>query len=222
MVAKVCCLRVSCLFQVTDAHHDKNAEDRLSEATQTDGYYWICSWDSSRAGPADSDCQADGCTVPAVQLSHGHWQPVGPAADSELSAWLSELSVLQTSFVSADSEFRNDHGCLAAPAPPRATPVYYLGISRRRARDMAECHFSWWTNLAMTVEWHRTGYYGRCSPVRTPSAAPLWCDLGFCSRAVVVTWLRRISSSSRVFDQSWRQGAEELSQAKRSLNSVHH
>ena len=42
------------------------------------------------------------------------------------------------------------------------------------------------------VQWHRTG--NRWSPVPTLSVAPLWCDLGFCSRTVVVIKLRRTSS----------------------------
>ena len=39
---------------------------------------------------------------------------------------------------------------------------------------------------------HRTGY--RRSPVRTLPVAPLWCDLDFCSRTVVVIKLQRTSA----------------------------
>ena len=42
-------------------------------------------------------------------------------------------------------------------------------------------------------QWHRTGY--RWSPVRTLPMGPLWCDLGRCSRTVVVIKLRRTSAS---------------------------
>ena len=41
-------------------------------------------------------------------------------------------------------------------------------------------------------QWHRTGY--RWSPVPTQPVAPLLCDLGYCSRTVVVIKLRRISA----------------------------
>ena len=41
-------------------------------------------------------------------------------------------------------------------------------------------------------QWHKTGY--RWSPVRTIPVAPLWCDLGRCSRTVVVIKLRRTSA----------------------------
>ena len=60
-----------------------------------------------------------GCTIPAAQLSH--W-PVarGPAADSELSRSINltqwtHWTECSLNFVSADQEFRNYDGCLAAP-----------------------------------------------------------------------------------------------------------
>ena len=46
-------------------------------------------------------------------------------------------------------------------------------------------------------QWHKTGY--RWSPVRTIPVAPLWCDLGRCSRTVVVIKLRRISALQAQF-----------------------
>ena len=41
-------------------------------------------------------------------------------------------------------------------------------------------------------QWRRTGY--RWSPVWTLPVAPLWCDLGRCSRTVVVIKLRQTSA----------------------------
>ena len=43
-----------------------------------------------------------------------------------------------------------------------------------------------------SCQWNRTGYHW--SPVRTLLVAPLWCDLGCCSRTVVVIKLRRTSA----------------------------
>ena len=41
-------------------------------------------------------------------------------------------------------------------------------------------------------QWHRSGY--SWLPVRTQPVEPLWCDLGRCSRTVVVIKLRRTSA----------------------------
>ena len=42
-----------------------------------------------------------------------------------------------------------------------------------------------WSGMSCpSWQWHRTGCHR--SPIRTLPVAPLWCDLGFCSRTVVV------------------------------------
>ena len=54
--------------------------------------------------------------------------------------------------------------------------------------------------LCPSWQWRGTGYRG--SPVRTQSVAHLWCDLGRCSRTVVVIKLRRTSAFIRVYDNN--------------------
>ena len=52
-------------------------------------------------------------------------------------------------------------------------------------------------------QWHRTGY--SWSPFRILPVAALWCDLGRCSRTVVVIKLRRTSAFNPGFDSSHQQ-----------------
>ena len=68
------------------------------------------------------------------------------------------------------------------------------GVRARRLRNF-RVQVSGQPNTGMSCpswQWHRTGY--RRSPVRTLPVAPLWCDLGRCSRTLVVLKLRRMSA----------------------------
>ena len=84
----------------------------------------------------------------------------------------------------------------------------------RRARHECSCVFACMhrdlrirgvvgnTQKGCLVQVYRTGY--RWSPVRTLPVAPLWCDLGFCSRTVVVIKLRRTSAKQTLNPKSSR------------------
>ena len=80
--------------------------------------------------------------------------------------------------------------------------AYHRVLQSTQCRRL-HCHsLLAWVVLAMSCpssSWqrHRSGY--RWSPVRTLPAAPLWCDLGRCSRTVVVIKLRRTSESAFFF-----------------------
>ena len=63
-----------------------------------------------------------------------------------------------------------------------------FGRQNSSARSTTVCRQS----TTGITQWHRTGY--RWFQVRTLPVAPLWCDLGRCSRTVVVIKLRRTSA----------------------------
>ena len=132
-----------------------------------------------------------------------HWQ---------CSCWYSHLRNAQADFtgLSARPGVSLAHGARAALSGPCHRPGHrHQDTGPASALPVSLCH----PGLSVTVvdfkqldsevlkvpgtscpswQWHKTGY--RWSPARTIPVAPLWCDLGCCSRTVVVTKLRRISA----------------------------